>query len=406
MGNGVTGSVSQQPRLRRFPRQGNLACLRRNVETPFLDVREAGYIRILFRASDERKRKLAGLTFFNQTRLASRSIRRRGSARRQSITAARVRRSNQIKFSLYARLAAALFHCCFLAPAAVAEEFALQQIAPGVYAHRGAVAEADAINQGDIANLGVVIGERGVAVIDAGGSVKVGRRFLAAIRKITAKPILYVINTHEHPDHVFGDAAFLDTGAAFVGHKNLARALAQRGPFYLKRFRAILGDGAIDEVRIVAPTVRIDDVASLDLGDRKLTLKAWGPGHTDCDLTVYDAQSFTLFSGDLVFSGHLPVIDGSIKGWLGELDALAAVPAHQVVPGHGALPQAWPAAISDERRYFQTLTQDIKSALSRGADMRGAAESAAAAERDKWRLFDVYNARNATAAYAEYEWDP
>ena len=293
-----------------------------------------------------------------------------------------------------------------LAPRAEADDFALQQIAPGVYAHQGLVAETDAINQGDIANLGVVIGARGVAVIDAGGSVTVGRRLLAAIRALTNKPILYVVNTHEHPDHVFGDAAFVETGATFVGHKNLGRALAARGPFYLKRFRSILGDSAIDEVRIVAPTLTVDDTLSLDLGDRQLQLRAWGPGHTDCDLTVYDSQSRTLFAGDLVFTGHLPIIDGSIKGWLAELDALAAVPALQVVPGHGAAAQPWPQAIDDERRYFLKLTGDVKVALAAGDDLRKAADSAGAGERDKWRLFDVYNARNATAAYAEYEWDP
>ncbi len=289
---------------------------------------------------------------------------------------------------------------------AAADEFALQQIAPGVYAHQGAVAETDSLNQGDIANLGFVIGARGVAVIDAGGSVVVGRRFLAAIRATTDKPILYVINTHEHPDHVFGDAAFLGTGAAFVGHKNLPRALLQRGAFYLKRFRAILGDAAINQVRLVTPTLRVSDTLSLDLGGRTLVLKAWPPAHTDCDLTIYDPQTRTLFAGDLLFNGHLPVIDGSIKGWLALLGGLAAIPALRAVPGHGPPSQPWPAALNDERRYFETLTRDIKAALAKGDDMRRAADAAAAAEKPKWRLFDAYNARNAADAYAEYEWEP
>ena len=293
-----------------------------------------------------------------------------------------------------------------LASAAPRNDFAMQQIAPGVYAHQGEVAEADAINQGDIANLGVVIGARGVAVIDAGGSVAVGRRLLAAIRAITDKPILYVINTHEHPDHVFGDTAFSKTGAVFVGHKNLPRALAARGAFYLKRFRPILGDAAINEVRLVAPTLLVADTMSIDLGERKLTLKAWPPAHTDCDLTIYDPQTRTLFAGDLLFNDHLPVIDGSIKGWLKILDGLAAIPAVRAVPGHGPPAQPWPAALNDERRYFGTLSRDIKAALAAGDDMRRAADEAAATERPKWRLFDVYNARNAADAYAEYEWDP
>jgi quinoprotein relay system zinc metallohydrolase 2 len=313
-------------------------------------------------------------------------------------------RSLKKQFSL---VFAVIISCWLVyARSALAVDFALQQIAPGVFAHQAAIAETDAFNQGDIANLGFVIGERGVAVIDAGGSVEVGRRFLAAIHEITNKPIVYIINTHEHPDHVFGNAAFAATGATFVGHKNLPRALAARGPYYLKRFQSILGDAAIAEVRIIPPTVLVDGSLSLDLGGRTLELKAWPPMHTDCDLTVYDPQTRTLFAGDLVFSGHLPVIDGSLKGWLSQLDALAAVPAVRVMPGHGPIDEAWPAALNDERRYFLKLSEDIKDFLARGEDMRRAADSAAAAERDKWRLFDVYNKRNATAAYAEYEWDP
>ncbi|HXZ16658.1 MAG TPA: quinoprotein relay system zinc metallohydrolase 2 [Roseiarcus sp.] len=281
----------------------------------------------------------------------------------------------------------------------------VQEVATGVFAHAGAIALMSEENLGDIANIGFVVGEKGVAVVDAGGSVEVGRALLAAIRARTAKPILYVVNTHEHPDHVFGDAAFEGLGATFVGHRNLPRALAARGAFYLKAFRKIIGDRLIDEVKIVPPTLTVEDRLTLDLGGRALELRAWPPMHTDCDLTVLDQATRTLFSGDLVFVGHLPIIDGSLKGWLANFDALAAVPAERVIPGHGPLPLPWPQALDRERTYLNGLARDVKAFIARGEPVDSAVKAAGQSERDGWRLFDDYNARNATTAYSEYEWD-
>ena len=112
----------------------------------------------------------------------------------------------------------------------------------------------------------------------------------------------------------------------------------------------------------------------------------------------------TLFAGDLVFLDHIPVVDGSLRGFLHVLDALATVPAERVVPGHGPV-SAWPAALTDERRYLDTLAGDIRRLIASGRPITEAADTAAASERTKWQLFDDYNARNATAAFSEMEWE-
>jgi quinoprotein relay system zinc metallohydrolase 2 len=313
------------------------------------------------------------------------------------------------KIEMLAYLAGALVFLSAFAIAAPAKEteqlLLLKEIAPGVFAHEGLIELTTQANEGRIANIGFIVGDDAVAVIDTGGSVREGRRLAAAIASVTRKPIRYVINTHVHPDHLFGNAAFDSPGVTFVGHANLPRALAARGAFYLSSFRRLLGEELIGEVRLIPPTITVKGETTIDLGNRELVLKAWPPAHTDCDLTVLDNKTGTLFSGDLVFLRHVPIVDGSVLGFLRLADSLAAIPAKRVVPGHGPVVADWPQALSAERTYLANLVKDIRGMIKAGDDVGAAARQVGQSERGKWQLFDDYNPRNATAGFAELEWE-
>jgi quinoprotein relay system zinc metallohydrolase 2 len=309
-------------------------------------------------------------------------------------------------FSLAAAVLAALAGTAPVAAVRSAEiaPLTVSEIAPGVFVHAGVQQDASRANDDEIANIGFVVGKEAIAVIDPGGSYLEGERLHAAIRRRSALPIRYVIMTHVHPDHIFGAAAFQGDHPDFIGHAKLPGALAQRGEYYLRRLRETLGAEA-DGSAVVPPTRLVATELELDLGGRRLRVRAHGPAHTDNDLTVFDEQTRTFWLADLLFVDRVPVVDGSLVGWLKELASLTAVAADRAVPGHGPVSVPWPAAAMPEQRYLETLARDTRAAIKAGVGIAEAADRIGQSERGRWLLFDDYNARNATASYKELEWE-
>ncbi len=292
-----------------------------------------------------------------------------------------------------------------VAPAGAAP-LSVQEVAPGVFVHQGRYELFTPRNEGDTSNATFIIGRDGVAVIDTGGSPRVGEELLQAIRARTQLPIKYVINTHMHPDHVFGNVAFEAEKPTYVGHHKLPRALANRAERYLAINKELLGDKAFEGTRIIPPTLLVDGTTELDLGDRTLVLQSQKTAHTDNDLTVFDKKTGTLFLGDVLFSKHIPALDGSIRGWLTLLDQLKSrTDVARVVPGHGPASMEWPKALEAEHRYLATIADEIRALIKQGRTLAEATKEVGLSEKDAWELFKEYHARNVSAAFAELEWE-
>ena len=285
--------------------------------------------------------------------------------------------------------------------------FVVESLGDGIYVHHGAHLDIDEGYQGDICNISFVVGSSGVAVIDTGGSLKVGQQLRAAIKKVSNKPILYVINTHVHPDHIFGNAAFSADKPKFVGHEKLKQAMFTRKDGYDKLNKRFLGDDA-KGTDIVAPTQAVKTLETLDLGDRQLKVTAHPNAHTNTDITVEDSKTQTLFAGDLLFIERTPVIEGDIKGLIAELEALKTIAFKQVVPGHGPVQKNNAdgiSAMNNSLRYFNALLTDIRANIKAGKSMNDAMDSAAASEKGKWLLFDIANRRNVNNIFPALEWE-
>lgn len=281
----------------------------------------------------------------------------------------------------------------------------VRQIAPGIFVHHGRYEMQNPQNQGDMANASFVVGRDCVAVIDTSGSAHCGQDLRAAIRNVTSKPIRYVINTHMHPDHVFGNAAFLQDSPIYVGHYKLPAALLTRKQIYIAENIQMMGKAAFKGSKVITPTLPVRNKMTLDLGGRSLVLEPQPTAHTDNDLIITDTLTDTLFLGDLLFAVDIPTLDGSITGWLAVLKNFEKRKAARVVPGHGPDVMYLPDALKPEQRYLQTIADSVRKMIKDGKTLSQAVQVIGYNERTSWKLFDDYNKRNVTAAYAELEWE-
>ena len=301
-----------------------------------------------------------------------------------------------------------LFFWFFSVQGALASSVQLDliEVAPGIFVHQGKHFDVDESYQGDICNIGFIIGKDSVAVIDTGGSQVVGGSLKASIQEKTSLPIKYVINTHVHLDHIYGNAAFNDKITEFIGHSELPKAMQFRKEFYERLNHKYLNIPIEKSIQI-PPSILVKENENkiFDLGERKIKISAYPSAHTNNDVTITDIKTGTLWAGDLLFIERTPVIDGDIHGFIDVLDQLISLDINLVIPGHGKPTKKWKEAFKKNKNYFVTLRNDVRNAISEDQGLRKAIETAAQSESKKWKLFNIQNARNVNQVYPKLEWE-
>jgi quinoprotein relay system zinc metallohydrolase 1 len=240
-----------------------------------------------------------------------------------------------------------------------------RQIADGTWLLEGGTENFAKDNGGNIVNTAFIVTDAGVVVIDTGPSKRYGEALRQAIAATTDKPVVQVLLTHHHPDHVLGNQAFSDVPiGALAGTMQLLR---QQGDAMAENMYRLVGDW-MRGTEVVLPT-QVVAPGVLKVGDHALRLVQLA-GHTGADLAILDQTTGVLFAGDLVFYERALTTPNSpgLDVWLKDLDTLQALPWKQIVPGHGPLAtDAQPFA--QMRDYLGWLDQLMRDGAARGDDM-------------------------------------
>jgi len=265
--------------------------------------------------------------------------------------------------ALLGLLAAALATFAGSARADFDYQLEARELAAGVFVVEGSTEHFTFENGGNIVNIGFIVGDDGVLVIDTGPSRLYGEQLRALIERTTDKPIVRVINSHHHPDHFFGNQAFADLPIAALP-QTIAAMQAEAGGFADNLYR-IVGNAMFGtEVVMPGETLAAGDIR---LGQRRIELIALS-GHSVADLVLLDHPSGVLFASDMVYYQRAATTPhANPEDWLQSLDRLEGLDFDILVPGHGPLGDA--AAIAQTRDYLQWLTAHLDAAAARGADM-------------------------------------
>ena len=287
-------------------------------------------------------------------------------------------------------------------PASV--EMTLERVSEHVYFVQGAPGVATD-NEGFISNAGVIVTGAGVVIFDALGTPALSRMLLEKVRMITAEPVVRVIVSHYHADHVYGLQVFEDMNAEILAPAGSEKYLASEGAKErLEERRFTLDPWVNDKTRLVFPDQYLSEGQQFRLGDVEFVITVVGNAHSDGDLTLYVEPDRVLFSGDIIFEGRVPFLgDSNTRRWVRILERMEKEQLVALVPGHGGVADKPNEAISLTRRYLVYLREKMGGAVNEFVPFSEAYEEIDWSDFEQLPAFAEANRRNAYQVYLSME---
>jgi len=266
----------------------------------------------------------------------------------------------------------------------------LKGLTTGVYAYIGGAGST---------NSGFIVTGKGVIIIDSQGPRERALDLKARIKKVTNLPIIYVINTHYHGDHTFGNQYFKGT---IISHKTAREDLIQKDKAHRARFKKIFGPKSLDGFRLTLPEITFTDELRLYEGATTIIIRHVGPAHTGGDAYVYLPKERIAFTGDILYKGRMPWLgEGSVAGTIKALGQLLALDAHIYVPGHGGL--ASKKDVMEFKKYLTDLTKEVRRLKAEGKDAEQIGEEIKLPRYSAYLKYNEWLPLNAKAVYKEIE---
>ncbi len=264
-------------------------------------------------------------------------------------------------------------------------------------------------NEGNTSNAGFVVTPDGVVVFDALGTPSLGWALLQEIRKVTDKPVRYIVVSHYHADHIYGLQALKDhTGALVVAQERSSEYKENEGTAdekaeqRLDQRRQALAPWVDRNTRIVPPDVTFARRATITLGGKRFVVRYAGPAHSSSDSMMLVQPDGVLFAGDIVQNSRIPFMnsdDVDTANWLRALEEVGGDDPKFIIPGHGMPSTAAKQAIAFTKDYITSVRSAMERAVQDWVDFD---EAYARADWSKYKGITAFANNNRGNAYRVY----